>query len=68
VIAVAQKIMADREKCVGAGMCVMTAPHVFDQDDDGIVLVEVPEPEDAGDAAKAAEAVQLCPSGALSLH
>jgi ferredoxin len=67
VIAMTQKIVADREKCVGAGMCVMTAPHVFDQDDDGIVLVEHPEPE-AAEAAKAAEAVQLCPSGALSLH
>ena len=39
------KIEADRDVCIGAGMCVMTAEEVFDQDDDGIVVVlevEVP--------------------------
>ena len=29
------KIEADRDVCIGAGMCVMTAEEVFDQDDDG---------------------------------
>ena len=46
------------------GMCVMTAEEVFDQDDDGIVVVleaEVP----AEHAAAAARAVASCPSGAL---
>lgn len=30
-------ITADRERCVGAGQCVLAAPAVFDQDDDGLV-------------------------------
>ncbi|GAA3081138.1 ferredoxin [Pseudonocardia yunnanensis] len=58
------KIAADREICIGAGMCVLTAPAVFDQDDDGIVelLVEDVPP---GEADAARQAVALCPSGAL---
>jgi ferredoxin len=58
------KIEADRARCIGAGMCVMTAEEVFDQDDDGIVVVleaEVP----AEHVAAAERAVESCPSGAL---
>jgi ferredoxin len=58
------KIEADRDVCIGAGMCVMTAEEVFDQDDDGIVVVlEVEVPAEYTDAA--ARAVASCPSGAL---
>jgi ferredoxin len=58
------KIEADRDVCIGAGMCVMTAEEVFDQDDDGIVVVlEVEVPAEHADAA--ARAVASCPSGAL---
>jgi ferredoxin len=58
------KIEADRDRCIGAGMCVMTAEDVFDQDDDGIVVVlEVEVP--AGHVAAAERAVASCPSGAL---
>ena len=58
------KITAYRDVCIGAGMCVMNAPEVFDQDDDGVVVVltaEVPEEHEAA----AARAVASCPSGAL---
>lgn len=58
------KIAADRDVCIGAGLCVATSEAVFDQDDDGIVLVLVEEPEGA-DADAAREAASLCPSGAL---
>ena len=44
----------------------MVADAVFDQDDDGIVVVLVDEvPEDEEDHAR--EAVKLCPSQALKL-
>jgi ferredoxin len=58
------KISADRDVCISAGNCVMTAGALFDQDDDGIVVVlvdEVPE----GEEDHAREAVKLCPSEAL---
>jgi ferredoxin len=60
------RILADREVCIGAGVCVMSTEAVFDQDDDGLVVLltdEVPVDEEAN----ARKAVQLCPSGALTL-
>jgi ferredoxin len=67
------KITADRDVCISAGNCVMAAGAVFDQDDDGIVVVlvdtdggavqtgEVPD----GEEDHVREAVRLCPSEAL---
>jgi ferredoxin len=60
------RVEADRDVCIQAGNCVMVADAVFDQDDDGIVVVlvdEVPEAEE--DHAR--EAVKLCPSQALRI-
>ena len=58
------KVEADQDVCIGAGMCVMNAEEVFDQGDDGIVVVlEVEVPPEHADAA--ARAVAACPSGAL---
>ena len=60
------RIKADTDVCVGSGQCVLAEPTVFDQDDDGIVVLLTDHP-----AEKAAEpvrnAVGLCPSHALSL-
>jgi ferredoxin len=60
------KVAADRDVCISAGNCVMVADAVFDQDDDGIVVVlvdKVPE----GEEEHAREAVKLCPSQALQI-
>jgi ferredoxin len=60
------KVQADRDVCIQAGNCVMVASAVFDQDDDGIVVVLVDEvPADEEDHAR--EAVKLCPSQALRI-
>jgi ferredoxin len=59
-------VEADREVCISAGNCVMAADAVFDQDEDGIVVVlvdDVPE----GEENHAREAVKLCPSQALRI-
>ena len=60
------RIEADRERCIGAGMCVMNAEQVFDQDDAGVVVVLTPQvpPEHATVAARA---VASCPAGALRI-
>ena len=61
------KISADRDVCIQAGNCVMIADAVFDQDDDGVVVVRVDEvPE--GEEKHVREAVMLCPSQALRLE
>ena len=60
------RVEADRDACISAGNCVMTAGEIFDQDDDGIVVVLVPEVS-ADDEATVREAVKLCPASALRL-
>ena len=61
------RINADTTICIGAGMCALTSSDLFDQsEEDGTVLVLVPEPTPA-QAALARRAVHLCPSGALSI-
>jgi ferredoxin len=60
------KVQADRDVCISAGNCVMAAGALFDQDEDGIVVVLVDEvPEGEEDSAR--EAVRLCPSQALQV-
>jgi ferredoxin len=60
------QVEADRDGCVGAGQCVLAAPDVFDQDDDGIVLV-VQEYPDPSRAEAIREATELCPARVLFL-
>ena len=60
------KIVADRDVCIGAGMCVMTTDAVFDQDDEGIVVVLAADIS-ADEKVRVRNAVSLCPSGALSI-
>ncbi|WP_123028035.1 ferredoxin [Mycolicibacterium stellerae] len=60
------KVHADRDVCIQSGNCVMCADNLFDQDDDGIVVVLVDDiPADEED--KAREAVRFCPSQALTI-
>ncbi|WP_261555736.1 MULTISPECIES: ferredoxin [Frankia] len=61
------RIVADRDRCIGAGNCVMTAPEVFDQDDDGLVapLVDEVHPVDPASVDAARQAVARCPATAL---
>ncbi|GAA2338250.1 ferredoxin [Streptomyces violaceusniger] len=62
------RLRVDRERCIGAGMCALTAPEVFDQNpDDGRVLLPHAEPPTAHRAA-ARTAAGVCPSGAITLH
>lgn len=61
------RIVADREVCIGAGVCVMSTEAVFDQDDDGLVVL-LTDDVAAENEADVRKAVQLCPSGALTLE
>ncbi|MFF8831898.1 ferredoxin [Streptomyces sp. NPDC015131] len=61
------EIRVDRERCVGAGMCALTAPDVFDQDgEDGRVLVLDARPA-GGRSAAARQAAGFCPAGVITL-
>jgi ferredoxin len=62
------KIMADLDRCVGAGQCVLTDPDAFDQsEEDGTVVVLQDAPADDEALKRARVAVDICPSRALSL-
>lgn len=59
------RVHAEPDVCIGAGLCVLRAPEVFDQDEhDGTVVVLRAEP-DADQREAALEAVRMCPSGAI---
>ena len=60
-------VETDRDRCVGAGNCVLTLPAVFDQDDDeGLVLLANPDPPDT-DAELLHRAALLCPAAAITV-
>jgi ferredoxin len=63
------QIIANLERCVGAGQCVLVDPEAFDQNDqDGTVIVLRPHPQNALEIARAKEAVNVCPGRTLSLQ
>lgn len=59
------KIEVDPDRCAGSGMCALTDPAVFDQDEvDGTVVLLEPSPT-AEHQKAAREAAHLCPAGAI---
>jgi len=62
------KIIVENEKCIAAGQCVLSAPDVFDQnEEDGIVILLAENPsDDLTDNVE--EAAALCPGRAIRLE
>ncbi|MFE4669995.1 ferredoxin [Streptomyces sp. NPDC056716] len=60
------KVSIDTDHCIGAGNCYLTAPAVFDQDDDGFGTVR-PGKEDGGGDPLFREAARGCPAQAVVL-
>ncbi|WP_354524940.1 ferredoxin [Mycolicibacterium sp. 624] len=61
------KLSADRDDCIASGNCVMISDVLFDQDDDGVViLLEEDVPEAEQDRAR--EAVRTCPASVLHVE
>ena len=61
------RIHIDTTVCIAAGQCVLSSPAVFDQDEDGTVMLLVEEPP-AELADDIRNAVAMCPSRAISLE
>ncbi|MFE9612233.1 ferredoxin [Streptomyces sp. NPDC006012] len=59
-------IEIDRDVCIGAGQCALTAPSVFTQDDDGFSLL-LPGREDGGGDPLVRDAARACPVGAITV-
>lgn len=60
-------IEVDKQRCMGAGQCALTAPEVFGSGDDGLVELLRATPADT-QLEDAREAVDLCPAQAISLR
>ncbi|WKX74100.1 ferredoxin [Streptomyces sp. XD-27] len=61
------KVTVDAEGCMATGMCVFTAPEVFDQsDDDGTVVLLAEAPAEDQHAA-VREAARACPAQVISV-
>lgn len=61
------RVIVNLAKCCGAGQCVMLAPKVFDQQEDGIVnLLDAEPPKELHTAVR--EAASVCPGAAIRLE
>lgn len=61
-------VETDRDRCIGAGQCVLAAPELFDQaEDDGLVVLLEPSPE-AGQEAAARAAAAACPASVITVR
>jgi len=61
------RVVADRERCEGHGLCADTAPEVYELDDDAIVVVlheDVPPVLER----KAEAGARVCPVAALRIE
>jgi ferredoxin len=61
------KIVADRERCEGHGLCADTAPDVYDLDDDAVVVVLREDVPPALERTAEAGA-RVCPVAALRVE
>ncbi|AJT63358.1 Ferredoxin soy [Streptomyces lydicus] len=61
------RIIIDEDMCIGSGQCVLTAPGVFTQDDDGFSQV-LPGREDGAGDPLVREAVRACPVQAITIE
>jgi ferredoxin len=59
------RITVNEDTCIGAGQCVLAAPEVFDQRDDGIAVILTDTPAETQHIAIRDAAIR-CP--ALALH
>ncbi|SDU69390.1 ferredoxin [Gordonia westfalica] len=60
------KVVLDRARCTGLGICESLAPEFFEIDDDGSLLVLKDEVAEA-DLMEVEEAISGCPTEALRL-
>ncbi|MFH8476091.1 ferredoxin [Streptomyces sp. NPDC018000] len=61
------RISIDRDVCIGAGQCALTAPKVFTQDDDGFSELLPGHEEDVADPM-IKEAARACPVQAITVE
>jgi ferredoxin len=61
------KVIVDRQRCDGNGVCMGIAPEVFDVDDDLYLHVAENIPDDPDLIARVRQSITSCPVLALKL-
>lgn len=61
------RIKAHRQHCISSGACLLEAPRLFAQDENGVVVVRFPEPP-ASEHAAARAAAAACPAAVIELQ
>ncbi|WP_248294200.1 ferredoxin [Actinoplanes sp. TBRC 11911] len=62
------KVTVDTRLCIGSGTCAMTAPAVFDQDEEQALVVVLDEAPPESERAAVALAVERCPAAVILMH
>lgn len=60
------KIILDRPRCEGHGLCEEAAPRLMHLDDEGELVIDIEDVDDHLEAARAA--VRVCPVAALRIE
>lgn len=60
-------VKVDKEKCLGCGSCIATAPEIFAIDIDGKAKVILFETEDQALIEKAKMSRDMCPNAAIEI-
>lgn len=61
------KVHIDRTRCQNLGICTSLVPEVFELDDNGVMVLVKPEPDDEI-RGSVENAVMACPQEAISLE
>ncbi|MET0417210.1 MAG: ferredoxin [Actinoplanes sp.] len=61
------KVVVDSSLCIGSGNCTVTAPTVFDQDEDRAVVVLLDDSPPETQRAAVMLAVEQCPSAVIRI-
>lgn len=61
------EIVIHKEKCCGAGLCVLNAPNVFDQHEDSGIAFVITESIAEQERENVLRAAKICPALAIEL-
>jgi len=60
-------LRVESSQCIGAGQCVLIAPDVFDQDEDGTVVL-LHDAVEADQEGVVQEAINVCPARVIAVE
>lgn len=61
------RVTVDQDICIASGACVLACPEVFQQDEDGLVVLVQSEPASELDEA-VREAMAACPAAVIEIE